>query len=641
MLYKRLCTTLTKYKLIPETDDVFQYIQNIDVDHYESIYLYDEEQFQVWRKSRTVAGMTKVITKKLIFDFDSKENVVLAQNDTINLVQKLLSLDVQENCIQVAFSGSKGFSVQIIINKELTPSEFKTLVFNLASEYETFDKVVNDAQRVFRIIGTKHPKSGLYKLPLSVTQLCELDITQIRELAKSVDNIDNDLLDSYQCWNIPHDVLELKNKKEKKKENAPVVLGALDLTRKPKWLIDSKFALQEGFFETGERSNALTIMAATYKAQGFPKEITYRILKGIVEKQSERTGQERFDNDEIWNNIIGQVYGPNWTGGTYSYENTPLLQDVTNRLGLNPPGKTTVEVFKISDMSKTFSSFATNIDENTIKLGIKDIDDNIRITTSMLVGLVGAPSVGKSTSAFDLLHNASKNGVHSFMASMDMGVPLVFQRLVQKHTGLKSQELFDLYKNNDPKIQEFSSVLEENYSNVSFCFKSGLTVEDLQEQIIKRQEELGIKFKLVLIDYLETMSSQFSDTVSSHSYIAQKLKDLANELECTVILLLQPQKLVGGPSEPILNYTKIKGSSAIQQACSIILSVWRPGFNPQNPNDDRYISFACLKNRLGGIGSWDFAWDGLRGSIKPLTEIEKTELAALLERKASERTEDL
>jgi KaiC/GvpD/RAD55 family RecA-like ATPase len=503
--------------------------------------------------------------------------------------------------------------------------------------------VIYDANRILRIVNTRHMGSGLYKIPLSAEQLSSLSIDEIKRQATSQSQ-DDDLIDSYVIFNFPQEWEKYLKKEEKPKlavvqnnDTMPTLLPA-----RVKVLGEARAALELGYFEKGERSNALMILCSSYRAQGISIEIAYRMLKGVVELQTARTGQEKFSNDELWTNIVSQIYSPNWKGGIYRYEDTPLLQEVTSRLGLRPPGvQEALEVFKIEDIGKTFRKFATNIETNTIKLGIKEIDDNIRITTSMLVGLVGAPAGGKTSAAFDILHNASNAGTKCMMFSMDMGAPLVFQRLIQKHTGIRSRELYEHYKTGDDKVEEFESQLAEHYKNVSFCFKSGLTVEDLREQLIKRQQEIGEPIKLVVVDYLETMTSSLVDTVSSHSYISQKLKDVANELECTVVLLLQPQKLVGGPADAILNYTKIKGSSAIQQACSVIISVWREGFNPKHPEDDRYISFAVLKNRMGSLGSWNFSWDGLRGAIRSMTDDELVCFNQLMSKKENEKAEEL
>ena len=634
MQYTRLVESLHKYKLIPSNANYWDYIKSNDIDYYLSLYSYNDEHYKQWKQTGTVSGIRDVATNKILFDFDDASNPNNARQDALTLISRLTSKGIKENAIRVSFSGSKGFCVEVETTNKFTPEEFKNITSNLASDLQTFDKVVSDANRVIRVIGTKHPKSGLYKTPISVPQLAELSIDQIKDMAKSLDNIDEDLMNSWTVTDIPESLLTIKPKETKSVE---IEANDLDLSKKPKWLSDAKYALQEGYFGSGERNTAFMILAATYKNQGFSKEIIYRMLKGVAEVQAIRNNVDRFSDEELYNKIVNVVCNPTWKGGQYAYENTPLLQDVTKRLGLKVPTKNEIPLVPITDVTSIFRKFATEIDKNTIKLGIKSVDDNVRITTSMLVGLLAGPSAGKSTVSFGIINTLSKANLKSIFFSLDMGAPLVYQRLIQKHTGYSSKKLFDLYKSNSPEVAKFEKIIADEYKNVSFCFSSGTTVDDIKEMIIAEQERSGEKVKLIVVDYLESVVSDFSDPTASSGYVAQKLKDLANELDITVLLLLQTQKHSGDPSEELTTMRSIKGSSITEQACSIVLTMNRPGFSPKTPENDKYLSILVVKNRMGQLGSFDLSWDGLTGEVRELNEEERMELHELRKKKAAEK----
>ncbi len=290
-------------------------------------------------------------------------------------------------------------------------------------------------------------------------------------------------------------------------------------------------------------------------------------------------------------------------------------------------------------MSSNFKKFATEIEQNTIKLGIKSIDHSIRVTTSMLTCLLAAPSAGKTSIALEILKNTSARGINSFFFSLDMAQPLVYQRILQKETGVDSDDLFDQYKNSDNKVTGYNNLAINKYRNVRFCFKSGLDVPAIRQILIDTNEKLNDRIRLVVIDYLECIQGPYSDPTANTSMIAQQLKDLANELDVMVLLLVQPQKYAGDPSSELLSYRNIKGSSAIEQAASIIFTLWRPGFSAKKPEDDLYASLAVVKNRMGSLGSFDFFWNGLTGELNELDNDGKEELKKLRERKARENAE--
>lgn len=642
MLYTRISEGLNKYKLIPITEDISSHIKDTSKDHYVSLFHYNEEHYKQWKNTNTVAGIKDVTTDKLFFDFDSLQNLEKAREDAITLITRLMEKGIKSDNIQIAFSGQKGYCIEIITDKVMTQEEFKNITFGLAGDLSTFDKVVNDSQRLTRVLGTQHPKTKLFKYPLSITQICELPSDEIKKLATDINNVNEDILEGWHEISLPESIYNLRIKKEEKKLDNDYVSDApdLDLTKKPKWISDAKYALQMGFFGEGERNNAFMILGATYKAQGFPKEVTYRMLKGVAEIQANRSGQEIYNSKELWKNIVQVVYSPTWKGATYSYDNTPLLQDVTKRLNLKTEKIEENILVPVTSVTEIFKKFATEIDKNTIKLGIDDIDKQVRVTTSMLVGLLAPPGAGKTTIAYGVLNHLSKSGLKSDFYSLDMGAPLIYQRLIQRHTGMSSDTIFKMYQNNDSRIKEFENIISKEYDNVKFCFRSGITVDNIRENLNERKNNGEELPKLIVIDYLECLQGPYSDSTANTSFIAQQLKDLANDFSICVLLLLQPQKHAGDPSAELLSYRNIKGSSAIEQACSIVFTLWRPGFSPKNPREDRYVTIAVVKNRMGGLGMFDFSWDGLTGTLTSLDELEKEELDELRKRKAAEKAAD-
>ena len=639
MQYVRLVSGDYKnFKLIPADSDIYDHIKDPDKPHYVSIFRYNQEQYEHWKQKHSVAGITDVVTSKLYFDLDNKENLEQARLDTVELMHRLMSKGINPNNVELAFTGSKGFSVEVKINKNLTQAEFKNITSSIASGIESFDTVVNDPNRITRISGTKHDKSGLYKLPISLDQLTSLSSAEIKEMAANFDNVKKaSETFQYNTVELPEALYEL-GKKQTELKNIEVIPHDLDLRLKPKWMSDAKYALQEGYFEGGERNSAFMILAATYKSQGFPIEICYRMLKGVAEIQAARNNQEEYSKDELWNNVSKVVYSPTWNGGNYSYAKTELLQVVTKRLGLKPPTEGTNVFIPLDELSSNFHKFATEIDKNTIKLGIEEIDKEVKVTTSMLVNLLAAPSAGKTSISLNVLNNASKNNVNSIFFSLDMGSPLVYQRLIQKHTGMNNKKIFELYKESKPEeLDKIKRLIYDEYNNVNFCFKSGITPEDIDVAIQEHQEKSGQKVRLIVVDYLECISTKFSDPTASTGYAAQMLKDIANKHELTCLLLVQPQKHAGDPSSELLSMRNIKGSGQIEQAASVIFTMWRPGFGPKNIQEDRYLSMAVVKNRMGQLGKYDFSWDGLRGSIGSLDEFQREELAELVQRRLMEK----
>jgi KaiC/GvpD/RAD55 family RecA-like ATPase len=631
MEYVCLAEGFNKRKLVPATEDIWDHIPNRDRDWYTSVFIYKDQHYKKYQETGSLAGIADVTTNKIIWDFDDEENVEHARADAKTLVERLLQYGIPQDAINIAFSGSKGFSVEVLTTSRFTPNEFKNINLILATDLETNDQKIYDAQRIFRVTGTKHNKSGLYKLPLTINQLSEVPVKAIREMAMDLSNIDrpNEII-----VELPQVILDMKKQEDNKLPTTVNVREAVDLdfTSKPRGFTNCKFALLNGFFEEGERSDSLMALGATCKSLGFPKDITYGMLKGAARLQAARTEDDEFPKKEIWNNIVEQIYGPNWKGAIYSCKNQPFLKSICDSLGSNKcKGDHNTESGFVStlEMSNQFEHFSVNIEKNTIKTGIKRLDDAVSLTIGMPVALLGAPSSGKTSLAIDILNNTSKAGISSAFFSMDMYGPLVYMKQVQKHFGLTQRQIHEIFKHDKTKAHEIKEFIKNEYSRVNFSLKAGHSVQDMRLIVNDYEQKTGDKVKLIVIDYLECIAGPYSDATANTSKIAGELRDFATEMNTCIITLVQPPKSAGDASQALTSMRQIKGSSMLEQSFRVIFGIYREGFGPNMQNFDKYMTINALKNTMGPLFSLDNYWNGLKGEIRELTDEEARDLASL------------
>lgn len=634
--YKRISRSFTKNILVKEDDhkSIQKFIEESpDADYYDSIYLYTESHKEQFERTRSLAGITDVKTNRIIFDLDSKEDLEKARKDALLLCSRLLSEGMEDKNIQLYFSGNKGYHVELFTDQYYSRKEIENILNHYAGDLVTVDFKITDEQRVIRTALTKHPKTGLYKIPVSMFELELVQSSDINLEAQNVLPKHYNLINSYSILTPPDRINKIKTKdavQQKQLEQIEILSDRPDFSKKPKFLSAVKYALSEGYFEPGERHNAFMILASSYRALNFNKEIAYNMLKATNRLQSRRTGQEPFSTDELWINVIEYVYSPKWRGGTFSEEEDLLLRKVKQRLNIADTGlEKERQLVSLAQVIDGFDEFATNIDKNTIKMGLVDLDKNVRLTTNMLVSLLGAPGAAKTSFSFRFLNYINSIDEHAVMFSLDMSSQLVFQRLLQKHTGKTSDQIFDIYKNNKVKEKEqFKNILQKEYSNVKFCFESGMDCDAIRDRLLQLSQE-GVRPKVIVIDYLECITTHITDSTQSKAYVALRLKDIANEFNTCVLLLTQPVKVAGDPRYPLNSYTDIKGSGVIAEQSSIVLTIHRPGFSPTSPEDDNFVSITVVKNRMGQLGQYDYGWEGLTGAVMYLTEEQREDLKRL------------
>jgi len=125
-------------------------------------------------------------------DLDCEEKPDKARKEAVALVKNLINdYNIPEEIIDIAFSGMKGFSIVIshkVFNVEARadlPMIWKSIVKEIVSKLnlKTADTKVYERRRLWRLLNSKHQKSGLYKIPLTLTELEKLSIEEIRQKA--------------------------------------------------------------------------------------------------------------------------------------------------------------------------------------------------------------------------------------------------------------------------------------------------------------------------------------------------------------------------------------------------------------------------------------------------------------------------
>lgn len=637
--------------ILPEQID--DYVsKDLKKDWYVSTYFYTEEHKKRFYEKiknpktnkpdkRGCKGIIDVVTNKLWFDFDSKDDLHKSQRDVVAVINRLSEdQDINIDDMEIYFSGNKGFNLVLNLNRFIDPKTTYELANKYAGDLETFDSSLYDAPQILRVPGTINQASGLYKIPLTYDQL-GYEVQQIKEMATSLDNIKEEF--NWPIINPLDSFFKLLIKKENKPLVVPKQENDLDFTQKPRGWRNCKWSLFQGNFESGERHNALMVVAATCRGLGYDKTTTYHMCKAAIEKQAERSGQDKFPKEELYTNIIeDSIFTDGWEGGQYTCQKSGWLQNYCQNLGDNcckDKDDNDYSFLTLSEIEIKFKDYANNFENNIIKFGLKEFDDNVLLSTSTINGLLGATGGGKSSFSINYLLNTSKNKIQSQFLSLDMGLPIVFAKLIQKETGYSYLKALKVYKENSKEKEKIQEILNDKYKYVGFNFKSGLTIPDIKNIIIEQQEQTGNKTRLLVIDYLECLAGTDSDNMTMNSgLVANRLKDLANELDICILMLLQTQKhATADVSEPLLNVRNIKGSSLVEQCLSTAITLWRPGYHPKYTENDKFLSMAVVKNRFGNLSTMDLAWNGLRGDIRSLTDEEYQELDELLEKKRQDK----
>ena len=218
-------------------------------------------------------------------DFDDEQNPERARKEALTVIKYLMDkYDIKEFDISIAFSGNKGFHV--FVNRRVFGIEphywlhkiFKSMAEELIKTHglKTLDLKIYERRRLIRLMNSRHSKSGLYKIPLTLTELEKLNIDKIRSLAVRprpiAPRVEHVFSEKAHNWFLYHKELVERQLNEKRVEFTSADLRDIEV------LPCVKKRLEIGAKE-GERNRCTWQLASYFCKRGLSLEECLKIMR--------------------------------------------------------------------------------------------------------------------------------------------------------------------------------------------------------------------------------------------------------------------------------------------------------------------------------------------------------------------------
>ena len=299
------------------------------------------------------------------------------------------------------------------------------------------------------------------------------------------------------------------------------------------------------------------------------------------------------------------------------YLNGESVDDVLSYINKMNTKISVVKDSDVADIKTQMMDFLKDVEKriNTdgivgVTTGYKSLDDftgGWQGTDLVIIG--AASSMGKTSLALNLAYNAVKvANAPALIFSYEMSVNQLIMRLV----ALESEIPIRWIQNGELKDEDLKRV----HDTASDIIERKIYIDECKQTSLNyllsktRQYVHSCGIKLVFVDYLQLVTASVGSKGTREqevSKVARALKNLAKELNITIVALSQLNRGVGFRSESKPTLSDLRESGEIEQAADIVALVYRPeyyGINQdESGNDTRgkaQIIFA--KGRNIGVG---------------------------------------
>lgn len=252
--------------------------------------------------------------------------------------------------------------------------------------------------------------------------------------------------------------------------------------------------------------------------------------------------------------------------------------------------------------------------EHLVQTGFRSLDRSLGgLRPGTLIIVAARPGMGKSALALNIAQKAATlYRVPAAIFSLEMSKEEIGNRMLSAQSQINSRSLNtgELHPDDWEKI---SRALPYLYAAPIYIDdRSGTSVMEMMSKC--RQLKLDNKLGLVIIDYLQLMSSSGSSRTESRqqeiSEISRSLKIMAKELNVPIIALSQLSRACEARQDKKPLLSDLRDSGAIEQDADVVMFLFREHYydSDHQPLEVEEAEVIIAKNRQGETGSVHLSW---------------------------------
>lgn len=293
---------------------------------------------------------------------------------------------------------------------------------------------------------------------------------------------------------------------------------------------------------------------------------------------------------------------------------TSIRQSLDSLVGL--AGKTSS--IELSDVLKdAWEEIITRVDKPGLRgltTGFKPVD---LVTTGYNTGelwiIAARPSMGKTAIICNSILSLAKEGIPSLLLEYEMDRQSIIERFLAIKTGISIMDIRQGALSRE-QLDSISNAIKEFKSypiTIDCSFNTNLDYIVSTIRQIKKQKDV----KVVFADYIQLMSERGEEQTAELGRISRTLKLLARELDITIVLLSQLNRLVESRPDKRPLLSDLRQSGNLEEDADLVAFLYRDEYYHTDSKEKGKLEFILKKQRNGPTGVLMLDFDASSNAI--------------------------
>ena len=526
--------------------------QNLEI--YRSMFLYHEDIVDFVAKNGSVTGFNGLQSiDKLVIDIDYVKNDNDMGNETRNkvldVIDNMEKLLIQPDQYNIWFSG-KGFHIHLgnVYGFEDSNQLAKQVRATMQRDFGEHIDIIYDSRRLIRAGHSYHKSSGLYKIPISYTELSELKYIDIAELAQQIRT-------DYKPHKINKEKVVGLDPMDMSRKNIEEVRKVFDNAKgiSTRYITCVQHIYNAGYVPNNRHKHLLALVSIWRKKYAFDKIACDNLARAYMSKMD-----SPLDSVEV-SRIVSDAFKNDYSYGC----SHPVLQPYCDSKCLLYKYKNLDEETNILNademVNKLIEHYTSDFTDRSFDL--KDIftfmPKKHLFTSGQLVTLIGDTGLGKTAFISYIITQLPK--IKILFLSLEVDDITMSRRFLQASMKKSKTKTLQLLRSGDMDLIKKAKKSIEHIKLETIS----PDIQDLASFVTESES------KIVVVDTIDRIPAKYAgkDDFARQEVIANGLKDLAMKEDVIVLAVHHISKSASYNFKETntLDVHSGKGNSAIEQ----------------------------------------------------------------------------